>query len=1083
MACCPTAPDQPEGGSYQKYIDAYGSEDGGIIKYDIMKRYTKRPCLCFAQVCAVHWILFALFMVLNMAVGTKFLALSTSDFGLHIWDDDYKIRVDAVSEGMKTCRFDPLSANVVTKQQEGLELKEQGIYIMSIVYKAKAGNMLTVANLKQVKELEDYIVNQADFPKLCRRAANQTTCKAANSVVMPCRLHPTQQNCIHKKSQPVGLVDCQNQGGCLQRSQWTLNETFANLKLKDYSTATYQQDWPETSFLSLVSASFGSGSQVAGASRSSFEFGFPLEGFDTAEDRPLEQKVKVEEFFTKMFTEKLFSYNSDNADGGFNVGFSGGNLFSLSFMTTLQGDAMYLVLAFVAVFLYVMFMTGSLFLAVVSLIQIFACFFSGFHMYRLLFGNPYFGIFHVQAIFLIAGVGVDDVFVFLDHFEAALRADPVHKTNLWARLCWTWKYSATAMGVTSLTTAVSFFMNGLSGLPGMASFGIFAGSMVVMMYLSMCLYFPAAVCLNQRYFKHKQFCCGISRIWTKAPAIDSQTDPEEEKKPALVSFFENHFSHFILNHRVKILVVSFVSIAVHLGVNLPKLIPEREVPPALPDDHPVQILIDAYGEDFTRGGGSQNTPLNIIFGFDATKPLNREGTDKLGINFGEGSGSIGAGGTINWNSRFSDSDGRNIPASFPCWIQLCEAAEVPNADRDAGGFRMNGCWPRDMRDAANRLDAAANRPALTTWSTLTGNDDVFDNSALWTVFDQVQQDKAENQTDWQRDEVLSNIFGVEVTDANGRSSPRWRWARMHMKLTSTGTIGPAKGVELMERWEDWLSAEMSQGACRQQVTVGGETFARGDVLQPFIESAGFAAFKMTDKLLAEMVQGLAIAIAVALFVLVLVTGNIVTGSIAAGVIALIVVCVLGMVPVMGWELGVSQVIGLIMVPGLSVDFTAHLAEAYMGAKYDDREHRVIHCLEHSGVSVVSGAVSTLLASGCLLFCNIRFFKTFGTMIFITIIFAISFSVFLFPAIMAVVGPVGEFGDWHYLISPKLKRQYHGEKKLRVSARKSVTNLDAIEQKEVPAVANEVQPAQEAKPAQNESPTSPKEKNADDDLAL
>eukprot|EP00930_Biecheleria_cincta_P102935 TRINITY_DN9479_c0_g2_i1.p1 TRINITY_DN9479_c0_g2~~TRINITY_DN9479_c0_g2_i1.p1 ORF type:complete len:1070 (+),score=169.31 TRINITY_DN9479_c0_g2_i1:64-3273(+) len=1030
---CPTDPDQPAGGSYKAYIDAYGSEEGGLVKYRVIKRYTQRPCLCFVQACAVHWVLFVLFVVLNASVGSSYLALSVSDFGLHLWEDTYKIRLDAVSEGRKLCRFNPLNDASIS-QQEGAELSEIGSYTVEIVYKAKDGNMLTKENLERVMELEDYIASHVDYAKFCKRRIGVSLCEPVSSVVSAC--HPPlvgPQDCSSSKSRPTGLVDCSNRRGCA-RSQWTLNETFINLKLQGYAQASFNAT-PETSFLNMVDASFGGSSQAAKATRSSFKFGFPIcmdpadnrKCFTATDDRPLEQQALIESFFSEVFSKKLFTYNSDNPDNGFVIGFSGGNLFTLSFMATLQGDARFLVLAFLAVLLYVMFMTGSLFLAVISMLQIFACFFSGFHLYRLLFGNPYLGIFHVQAIFLIAGIGVDDVFVFLDHFEAAARADPAHKTNLWARLSWTWKYSSVAMGVTSITTSVSFFMNGLSGLPGMASFGIFAGSMVVIMYISMCFYFPAAVCFNQRFFKHKQFCFGIEHICNRMCANTStvrNSDHQEKHKPVLVRFFEHQFSRFILNHRVKILLVFLVGIGIHFGTNLPKLVPEKEVPPSLPDSHPVQILIDAYRYDFVREGGSLNTEVNIVFGFDPSTPLNREGTDKLGINFGKGSASNGAGGTINWNSKFSEVGqhgmNMNIPMAMPCWIQLCDAAEIRNSDRDAGGYEMKGCWPRALKKTADDMDSTG---AL--WAAAIGPNP---GDSFWRVMNRTEQEQGDA---WMRDEVKPYVFGVESNVKAG--NPIWKWAFASMKLSSSSTIGPAAGIELIKKWEEWLSAEMSRGACREEVTSG---LRRGDILTPMIGSPGFAAFKRTDKLMSEMIQGLAISIAVALVVLVGVTGNVITGGLAALTIALIVVCVLAMVPVMGWELGVSQVIGLIMVPGLSVDFTAHLAEAYMGAKHHDREHRLIHALEHSGVSVVSGAVSTLLASGSLLFCTINYFKNFGTMIFITIWLAIIFSLFFFPSMMALIGPVGYVGDWHHFVSSKLKRDLAGEKEQGVSAQKS-----------------------------------------------
>jgi len=208
-------------------------------------------------------------------------------------------------------------------------------------------------------------------------------------------------------------------------------------------------------------------------------------------------------------------------------------------------------------------------------------------------------------------------------------------------------------------------------------------------------------------------------------------------------------------------------------------------------------------------------------------------------------------------------------------------------------------------------------------------------------------------------------------------------------------------------------------------------------LKPFIYSNDFEQFYVSETLISEMSTGVIISISVALVVLVLVTGNFVTGFLAALNIAMIVCWVMAMIPVFGWELGMVENIVLVMVPGLSVDFTAHLAEAYNGAKYDDREHRVIHALEHSGVSIISGAISTMLAAVCLLLCGIQFFYKFGIMILFTVGYAVLFSLFFFPSVMALVGPTGVTGDWHHLISPTLDREMPGDKPLRVSARTSV----------------------------------------------
>lgn len=184
--------------------------------------------------------------------------------------------------------------------------------------------------------------------------------------------------------------------------------------------------------------------------------------------------------------------------------------------------------------------------------------------------------------------------------------------------------------------------------------------------------------------------------------------------------------------------------------------------------------------------------------------------------------------------------------------------------------------------------------------------------------------------------------------------------------------------------------------------------------------------------MAEMQTGIVVSISVALVVLVLVTGNIIIGCFAALTIAMIVVWVMAMIPILGWELGIVENICLVMVPGLSVDFTAHLAESYNQAKYDNREARVVHALEHSGASIVSGSVSTCLAGLCLVMCKITFFVRFGTLLLCTVAFAVLFSLFFFPSVMALIGPTGLVGDWHRYIHPSLPREIEHDKKLRVA---------------------------------------------------
>merc|ERR1712232_959809 len=80
-------------------------------------------------------------------------------------------------------------------------------------------------------------------------------------------------------------------------------------------------------------------------------------------------------------------------------------------------------------------------------------------------------------------------------------------------------------------------------------------------------------------------------------------------------------------------------------------------------------------------------------------------------------------------------------------------------------------------------------------------------------------------------------------------------------------------------------------------------------------------------------------------------------------------------------------------------------------------------LSTMGITVLSGALTTLLAAVPLFFCQSIFFKRFGTFVFITIFLSILLALFLLPPLLLLIGPTGHFGDvkLFYRIAGKLRR--------------------------------------------------------------
>ena len=101
--------------------------------------------------------------------------------------------------------------------------------------------------------------------------------------------------------------------------------------------------------------------------------------------------------------------------------------------------------------------TGSFCLAACGMLHILLSVPAAYSLYTAI-GFTYFPYINLIGIFVVAGVGVDDVYVFYDAFSQSLVLLPPG-TSLEIRLSWAFRRAATAMLITSTTTSASFLAN------------------------------------------------------------------------------------------------------------------------------------------------------------------------------------------------------------------------------------------------------------------------------------------------------------------------------------------------------------------------------------------------------------------------------------------------------------------------------------------------------------------------------------------------------------------------------------------------------------------------------------------------
>ena len=139
--------------------------------------------------------------------------------------------------------------------------------------------------------------------------------------------------------------------------------------------------------------------------------------------------------------------------------------------------SIFIVLAFLAI------VTRSFFITFIGIFEIIISFPVGLTVYYFVMNQPYATYLMYNALFIIMGIGADDIFVFMDAWKQSALQPPHISGSLETRFAWAYNRAASAMLATSITTFVAFSCAAFSPIWDIRSFGVVAGVMVLCDFL------------------------------------------------------------------------------------------------------------------------------------------------------------------------------------------------------------------------------------------------------------------------------------------------------------------------------------------------------------------------------------------------------------------------------------------------------------------------------------------------------------------------------------------------------------------------------------------------------------------------
>jgi len=663
-----------------------------------------------------------------------------------------------------------------------------------------------------------------------------------------------------------------------------------------------------------------------------------------------------------------------------------------------ESDFFMVIFAFLFVFAWILNHTRSLFLAIVGMLQIFLSLPASLFFYRVIFQITYFSTLQQLVIFVVLGVGADDIFVLRDSWAQSAvqvpRSASVDGTDQgWAVTRLKYAYIRTTQAVlnTSVTTAMAFFATAVSPIMPIATFGVFGGTCIVMNYVLVITLTPAVIIISEYRlpsFSWKPTCRGGSGEPTTSDSkstsgLDADKGSPDASGPqascweraplniltkGLDQLFLEKYKQVLSNRQASlVLVICFLIYACLSAVWASQLQAPTGQEQWLHDDHMFTRAESLSGRYLSKDEDNYGQ-LDIVWGM---RGLDRKKFDRYYPNERRG------------NVNFDPDFDLFAVGTQNVIYEACDS--LPNWQCNAGGceygllVRPNStiCFLRDF-------DTWAQRTKGVHPSTMVG-----DEANRTTYFDWLKEFRQTQNPLGDQTKSYSELIGF----VDGQV----KFVGIRSRLTMQ-KVSPVKIKDPIEE------------RCKKFI----KSLSRPETARSVFQYSWDWTWSPTQTgTIVGMIDGMSIAFPIAFATLLLATYNYVISLFAIFSVGSIVAATLGMTQAyLGWSLGTGEAIAGVMVIGLAVDYTIHLGHMYDHATkvgVHNRLDKVMYAADKMCLTVVAGAITTAGAGLFMFACQSTFFGKMATLISGTVFWSLAYSLLFFMPLLSLCGPEEGFG--------------------------------------------------------------------------
>ncbi|GMH46509.1 hypothetical protein TrRE_jg4152 [Triparma retinervis] len=477
--------------------------------------------------------------------------------------------------------------------------------------------LLTKQKVAKIKSIEDSVLEVAGFEEWCQLITNNT-CAGFSSLTSTLLDGDGE---VREEAEYEAIITNYS-----PTSPWCSSPTSKNAMA-----------------IALAGADFTCSGNVTNTKylKSRLPFGGPLAGYDSVSIETAEQhRLLGESFFSTVLAPHLKEKAKEANDLGMTLYFGGlnpvGGVAYGTVLSYLMMDMMFAIGSMVFVFGYLVSQLRSGFLSLMGFFEILISVPMSFGLFAL-FGSEYISFLQFMGLFIIMGIGADDIFVFIDAFNQS--KDLLKDETPEIQFVYCYRRAATAMLVTSCTSGVAFFATAVSPVPAVAAFGLTMGFMVFCDFFLVITWFPAAVLIAERYLgwlTYQNLCVTPPppptpeeiKAKEEADKKKSPWDTEPVKMGAVEHWFHSFYLDTVGDQRYAgALTVFFTVMIIVWFSKAGDLQVTGDLPENFDENHMFTKFRDVVVTGFDQSGGIPKVPVSVFFGIDRDGPVNRDGLD------------------------------------------------------------------------------------------------------------------------------------------------------------------------------------------------------------------------------------------------------------------------------------------------------------------------------------------------------------------------------------------------------------------------------------------------------------------------